>query len=152
MKHINDLITNPQQSTELNTTSSAAKESEQSEILVETLWGKLSAMYGYKFLSQFGEEPDKTWETCLKGITGRQMADGLNHCLTHHLEWPPGAAQFRGLCLGQFIDADGNDSSWQHAGAAYKQFESTKLIESDEITSKRKKAGKSALSDMKKLL
>jgi hypothetical protein len=78
------------------------------------------------------------------------MADGLNHCLTHHTQWPPGAAQFRALCLGQFTDKDGNDSSWQHAGGAYKQFQPTKLIESDEMKEKREKAGQSALSDMMK--
>jgi len=153
MKHINNLINqNPASLTGSTQIQPHEEKRERAEDLVDNLWGKMGAMYGHKFASQFGETPDETWITCLTGISGRQMADGLNHCLTHHTEWPPGAAQFRALCLGQFIDKDGNDSSWQHAGQAYKEFQTEKLIESDEITTKRKKAGHSALSDMKKLL
>lgn len=80
------------------------------------------------------------------------MADGLNNCLERHPEWPPGAAQFRAMCLGQFLDEDGNDSSWQHAGAAYKHHKPEKRIESDGHISKRKKAGRKALDEMKNLL
>jgi len=86
------------------------------------------------------------------------MADGLNNCLVYSTQWPPGSVQFRALCLGQFTDKDGNDSSWQLAGKAYINFDDpkhpnyqAKQIESDEIKTKRKDAGQSALNDMKDL-
>jgi len=78
----------------------------------------MTSLYGHKFASQFGDRPCPDWSTVLIGITGRQMADGLNKCLSDYPEWPPGAAQFRALCLGlnpRNTDSDGNDSTWQHA-------------------------------------
>ena len=110
------------------------------------LWPKLTAMYGYKFASQFGETPDETWITCLKGITGRQMANGLNECLTRHPEWPPAALQFRSACLGIFTDKDGTEIN--HGGRAYKLFDRKTAITDQTELAKRKKAGRSALDDM----
>jgi hypothetical protein len=73
------------------------------------------------------------------------MANGLNLCLDKHPKWPPGAAQFRALCLGIELDKNGNDLSGKHNTAAYKIFEPEKLIESDEAKAKREKAGKENL-------
>ena len=76
----------------------------------------MTSLYGYKFASQFGEKPHEDWVHVLTGVTGRQMADGLNECLDNYPEWPPGAAQFRALCLGidpKNIDSEGNDATWQ---------------------------------------
>ena len=95
---------------------------EQAERLADKLWEKLAAMYGHKFSSQYGETPDETWVTCLRGISGRQIADGLNACLTRFPEWPPGAVQFRSLCFGIVLDKEGNDIGWEHRTAAYKEF------------------------------
>lgn len=78
----------------------------------------MTAMYGHKFTSTYGESAHETWVTVLIGITGRQIADGLNACLENYPEWPPGAAQFRALCLGlnpRNVDEQGNDSTWQHS-------------------------------------
>ena len=144
------------QLSESKQTLSSGQEREQAEILTDKVWEKLSAMYGYKFVSQFGEMPDSTWASCLKGITARQIADGLNNCLEMHPEWPPGAAQFRAACLGKHLDADGNDSSWQHKSAAYKDINDPshpnyrpKMIESDYKVSKRKKTAKRELGKIK---
>jgi len=103
-------------------------------------------MYGNPFTSQFGEAVEETWVTSLAGITGRQMADGLNLCLDRHPKWPPGAAQFRALCLGIVLDKNGNAVSGKHNTAAYKIFEPERLIESDEVKSKREEAGKKNLA------
>jgi hypothetical protein len=123
--------------------------------LTEKVWPKLQAMYGYKFTSQFGEMPDSTWASCLMGITPRQIADGLNSCLEMHPKWPPGAAQFRAACLGKFMDADGNDSSWQHNSSAYKMLSDPshpdyqpKQLESDEKKFKIKLAHERAMRDI----
>lgn len=100
--------------------------------------------------------PDSTWVSCLKGITARQIADGLNNCLEMFPEWPPGAAQFRAACLGKFVDSEGNESSWQHSSSAYIDFNdpnhpdyTPKQIESDEIKSRRKETAKQAISGLK---
>jgi len=145
----------PALSTELKITSTEPEQREVSLHLTEKLWPKLSAMYGYRFMSQFGETPDSTWASCLKGITPRQIADGLNNCLEMHPEWPPGAAQFRAACLGKHLDADGNDSSWQHKSAAYKMINDPshpsyqpKQLESDEQKEKVKTAHDKAMKDM----
>jgi len=101
--------------------------------------------------------------SCLRGITPRQIADGLNNCLEMHPEWPPGAAQFRAACLGKFLDADGNDSSWQHKSNAYlsfddpkhpqyKHYSKAKRIENGSTVSKRKAKGNAALKNLKDLI
>jgi hypothetical protein len=77
---------------------------------------KMVSLYGFKFASQFGETPHEDWVTVMAGVTGQQIADGLNRCLAEYPEWPPGAAQFRALCLGleaKNIDSEGNDATWQ---------------------------------------
>lgn len=81
----------------------------KAELLAIKLWEKMVQMYGHKFLSQFGETANETWVRCLKGITGQQVASGLEKCLTHCPEWPPGAAQFRALCLGLDVDDKGRE-------------------------------------------
>lgn len=132
--------------------------------MVVKLWTKLTAMYGHKFTAQFGKSPDETWITCLVGIGGREIANGLNACLEEHPVWPPGAAQFRALCIGEYTDDEGNKSKWQHNSAAYLEWDDpkhprndptsaeyvkpeTKLIGNDEAES----VGKSELSKMKGL-
>ena len=145
---------------ELKQISTSSERKEASRDLTEKVWPKLQAMYGYKFTSQFGEMPDSTWASCLMGITPRQIADGLNNCLEMHPEWPPGAAQFRAACLGKFMDAEGNDSSWSHNSMAYmsfddekhpehKQYSKAKRIEHASTVSKRKQSGNNELNKLK---
>ena len=106
-------------------------------------------MYGHKFASQFGETPDDTWVTCLRGISPRQIADGLNACLESHPVWPPGAAQFRGLCLGLIVDKDGLDN-WEHRKMAALAREPKKIALpiGEELRKEREAAGKKVLSDI----
>lgn len=94
----------------------------------------MSNLYGYKFISQFGDNPHDDWITVMTGITGRQIADGLNRCLADYPEWPPGAAQFRALCLGinpRNIDSDGNDASWQLASPSHMLFDDPRRPENN---------------------
>ncbi len=168
MKKFSNLIKPDDPASSIGLNPTAAKDhriAREAEALVKNLWPLMTSMYGHKFSSQFGEHPEETWESCLKGITGRQMADGLNNCLDAYPEWPPGAAQFRAMCLGKFIDKDGNDSSWQHRSAAYIDYrdaahpsndpnsreyvkKAPKGIEHQGYVSRRKKAGKRALDGM----
>ena len=122
---------------------------ERAESLTDKAWTKLTAMYGHKFASQFGETPDDTWVTCLRGISPRQIADGLNACLESHPVWPPGAAQFRGLCLGLFIEKDGTDSWQQRKMAALdKKPRKIALPIGEEIRLERQEKGNKALGDI----
>lgn len=87
----------------------------------------MTNLYGHKFTSVFGETPHEDWVTVFVGVTGRQIADGLNQCLENYPEWPPGAAQLRALCLGKNprnTDSEGNDATWQlaHRDAENKKF------------------------------
>lgn len=68
---------------------------------IEKLWEKLAAMFGHKWTSTFGEEVDPTgvWLTCLQDLTTQQLADGLSSIARSGREWPPGAPEFRALCL-----------------------------------------------------
>lgn len=94
-----------------------------STALTAKLWAKFTDLYGYTFIRQYGEEPSDTWISCLYGITPDQMAEGLKKCLELHPEWPPGAAQFRCLCLGEKAS-----ESWEHRTDAYKRFDKTKAL------------------------
>lgn len=89
------------------------------------------------------------------------MADGLNNCLEHYPEWPPGAAQFRAMCLDKFFDSDGNESGWQHRSNAYLRFsdpahpeyeyyEQRKRLRLEDSTmkSKRRDTGRKALKNI----
>lgn len=77
----------------------------------------MSQAYGYKFASQFGDEPNDVWIGALQGITGEQIAAGLRKCAEIYPQWPPGAIEFKALCEGRDprnIDKDGIDTSWEH--------------------------------------
>lgn len=61
-------------------------------------------MYGHTWASQFGNQPEgtaaDTWAAALAGLTGPQMATGLQACVAEGKEFPPGAPRFRAMCLG----------------------------------------------------
>jgi hypothetical protein len=119
----------------------------------------MTAMYGPKFTSFYGESADDTWVTVLVGVTALQMAGGLNACLERYPEWPPGAAQFRALCLGldpRNVDSKGNDAAWQHARieSANRENEASRQTDRLRLTgegyvSRRKKAGRKSIAEMK---
>ena len=92
----------------------------------------------------------------MTGVLPEQIANGLNELTNHPGDWPPNAVKFRQLCLGQFLDEDGIDSSWQHNSHTYLDFNDPKhpdyrpkQIESDEYVSRRKKVASAELSKLK---
>jgi hypothetical protein len=115
-------------------------------------------LYGYKFTSQFGEYPSDDWASCLTGISGEQMASGLRACAERYPEWPPGAAQFRALCLGLVIDGDDYDASWQHrridaATRDWNAQEAQRRLKLDDTTGKERARakGRETLDSLKNL-
>lgn len=97
--------------------SAKATSRAKAELLTAKLWPMMSQAYGYKFASQFGDEPSDVWIGALQGITGEQMANALLKCAEIYPQWPPGAIEFRSLCEGRDprnVDDEGNDAHWQH--------------------------------------
>ena len=75
--------------------------------LVDELWRRMTAIYGHKWASQYGDsDADNTWAFGLDGVTGEQFADGLHHCIsmsadrvrTGEEDWPPTLGEFRAFC------------------------------------------------------
>ena len=64
---------------------------------------KMTEMYGHRWTANFGEKADSdhSWASVLKGITGQQIANGLNALVdkADEFSWPPPANVFRAMCL-----------------------------------------------------
>jgi hypothetical protein len=56
-------------------------------------------MYGHRWTSQQGEEPNDTWIRGTYGLTTDQIARGLSQCVNLAHDWPPTLPEFRKLCL-----------------------------------------------------
>lgn len=128
----------------------------QAEALADKLWPMMADMYGHKFVSQYGETPPDTWVKCLKGISGRQIADGLNTCITESPEWPPSAPHFRMMCLGVPTDSKGKELAHRAGMYSTKPPESVRnrqraRLEDHGVRHKRKVAAEAALSEMRGL-
>ena len=65
------------------------------------MWGVLVALFGVRFTSQFGEKPDMSgeWAKTLKGVSRRQVVEGMERVRMSGRDWPPTAPEFRALCL-----------------------------------------------------
>lgn len=73
------------------------------------LWERMGVMYGAAWENDNGDAPQdddgaltlagEVWREGLVGITGPQLARGLQRCILSHPEWPPRIGQFRALCL-----------------------------------------------------
>lgn len=74
--------------------------------LCELLWLRMSGIYGHKWTSSFGDEPIDSWESAMFGITPAMVKTGLVRMAksSNHVEWPPGALEFRQLCLPRSED------------------------------------------------
>ena len=125
----------------------------QSEALTDKLWPMMADMYGHKFVSQYGEIAPDTWVKCLKGITGQQIAKGLNTCITDCPIWPPTAPQFRFMCLGIAVDSKGQEIA--HAAGMYSTKQTAHMIEKEKLTlesdtmkSRRKQVASNAIAEM----
>lgn len=73
------------------------------QVLMDKLWIKMSEMYGHRWTANFGvlADPNHSWASVLKGVTGTQLANGLNILVEKgdEFDWPPPANVFRAMCL-----------------------------------------------------
>lgn len=96
----------------------------------------MAAIYGHRWTSSYGDDPGSmagdTWAAGLSGLTGGQLARGLEACVASSDPWPPSLPDFRAACLGipplAAVRLDGDRSNrftrlvWQHLdGYRYKQ-------------------------------
>lgn len=71
---------------------------------VETLWERMAAIYGHRWTSAYGDNPNglagDTWAAGLNGLSPRHLACGLEACVVNSDPWPPALPEFRATCLG----------------------------------------------------
>ena len=88
--------------------------------LLDNLWIKMSEMYGHRWTSNFGvsADPGHSWASVLKGLTGHQIANGLNTLVEKgdEFDWPPPANVFRVMCL-QVSGLPSEAQAWDEARA-----------------------------------
>lgn len=67
----------------------------------ELAWKRLSGLYGYPFVSQYGTEPTAEWELALGNLDVDQIRRGIERCTTEpeFCKFPPNPMQFLALCL-----------------------------------------------------
>ena len=91
-----------------------------SQGLLDNLWIKMSEMYGHRWTSNFGvsADPGHSWASVLKGLTGQQIANGLNTLVEKgdEFDWPPPANVFRAMCV-QVPGLPSEAQAWDEARA-----------------------------------
>ena len=91
-----------------------------SQGLLDNLWIKMSEMYGHRWTSNFGvsADPGHSWASVLKGLTGQQIANGLNTLVEKgdEFDWPPPANVFRAMCM-QVPGLPSEAQAWDEARA-----------------------------------
>lgn len=131
------------------------KRTELQERVIEKAWQILTEIYGSSLVTQYGTKMPEAWITLLKGVTPRNISDGLNALSGRGSTFPPNGGEFRNLCLGIQVDKDGNDISHQHKGKAHIEFKDPahpdykpKQLASDEQKKKTRSARDKAMGDM----
>lgn len=81
----------------------------------------MTEMFGHKWTSVHGESDESgTWSKVLGGLTGQQVANGMQACATRtgdEAKWPPGAPEFRDMCLsgGNVLGIPDVAMAWREA-------------------------------------
>lgn len=138
---------------QLSASEQPTQRTEHQERIIETIWETLTDIYGSTLANQYGDVMPEAWIALLKGLSPIQMKAGLNKLATRESPFPPNGAEFRQLCLPETISPDGKNSS------AYLSFDDPKhpeyahygkkKLESSGYVSKRKEAGRAALSGLR---
>lgn len=58
----------------------------------------MTELYGHRFTSAYGDQPNDTWARALAQTTGRQLANGLQTCFKREDRWPPTLPEFVDMC------------------------------------------------------
>lgn len=121
-KQINGVLDRAQGqlSTKSETPLPSEKPEKLSQAMMDKLWLKMTEMYGHRWTANFGvsADPGHSWATVLKGLTGDQLANGLNALVekADEFDWPPPANVFRSMCL-QVPGLPSEGQAWDEARA-----------------------------------
>lgn len=109
-----------QLSTKSETPLPSEKPEKLSQTMMDKLWLKMTEMYGHRWTANFGvsADPGHSWATVLKGLTGEQLANGLNALVekADEFDWPPPANVFRAMCM-QVPGLPSEAQAWDEARA-----------------------------------
>lgn len=93
---------------ELQPTTPAA--AEPPAMWLRRLWERMVAVFGHAWAGTHGLTPhDKTgalsisgdtWARAMAGMSGQQIAAGIEACIAEGAEFPPNLPRFRAMCLG----------------------------------------------------
>lgn len=82
--------------------------------ILRHLWSKMAGMYGHRWVSSFGDSPERDddgslqpgltdagamWAEALKGLTPDAIASGVRRSVLTPSGFPPTAPEFRAMCL-----------------------------------------------------
>lgn len=70
------------------------------------LWHRMTEIYGHKFISSYGEEPNDSWCRLMQDVTPEQIANGLERLTERDDPWPPTGLEFRNLCVNRLSDIE----------------------------------------------
>jgi hypothetical protein len=63
----------------------------------------MAGIYGHKWASSYGDDPDgrtaRMWGKALGDLTPQHLADGVRACVKGADAWPPSLPEFRAMCL-----------------------------------------------------
>lgn len=117
MQQASDLITRlPDKSAQASSTSEHQAEVGLERRKIQTLWALMASMFGHRWVSSYGAkvDPDRVWQSALRGMTETMVKRGLSHVAQSGLEWPPSAPEFRAMCMDDY----GEESHWQQRQVA----------------------------------
>lgn len=93
--------------------------SKPSQRAIWEVWARMTAIYGHRWTSAYGEQPwptdprtgevcgegaGSTWRDGLAGVTDEEVRQGLSRCLNREGGWPPALPEFLALCGPQPAD------------------------------------------------
>ena len=135
----------------------SASESAKQERVMDRLWQRLSEIYGYQLVSQFGTTIPESWAKLLTGITPDQIKTGLENLVHRTDNWPPNSIEFRNLCLPKKISPDGTNTAAyltfdDPKHPQYEHYNAQKRLPDEKATTKRRLAGNAALVALKGVL
>jgi hypothetical protein len=66
--------------------------------VVNLLWKRMTEIYGHKWVSSYGTEPNKPWSEYINNTSDIKLKHGLNLILENGYDWPPSLPEFIKLC------------------------------------------------------
>ena len=106
------------------------------------IWQRFAEMYGHRWSSQQGDEPNDTWIRGTYSLTTDQIARGLSQCVNLAQLWPPTLPEFRKLCVD-----DPGVPRWECR--AHKVYDTSSLLEDQTARDARIEEGKKQIAALR---